>query len=106
MIPGTTEMHLLCATNWDSHLTVNEFFWQPCSIVMNKCISLGSVAVNNADSFREGDSPRYFSNVECLGNESNLLQCSRTEFTDLQSASHQVVRHILVHHREWFVNVS
>ena len=50
----------------------------------------GSVAVN-ADTFREGLAPRHFTNVECIGNETSLFQCARTEFTGLSCATSGVV---------------
>ncbi len=41
----------------------------------------GAIAVN-ADTFREGQAPRFFTGVQCLGNESNLFQCGLTNTTD------------------------
>ena len=44
---------------------------------MDDC--LGAVAVN-ADSFHEGAVDQLLFNVDCFGNESNLLNCSHSSF--------------------------
>ena len=40
----------------------------------------GAIGVN-ADSFREGNSPRLFTDFGCTGNETDLLECNKTTFT-------------------------
>ncbi len=42
--------------------------------------SLGAIAVN-ADSFREGNSARILTQVNCSGEEDELLHCSHSNFT-------------------------
>ena len=39
----------------------------------------GAIAVD-ADSFGEGSAPRVLTAINCLGNESNLLECQRVEY--------------------------
>ena len=43
-------------------------------------IFTGAIGIN-ADSFREGNGPRLLTEVQCTGNETDLLGCNITTFT-------------------------
>ena len=43
---------------------------------------LGAIAIG-ADLFSEGSAPQLLTNVNCYGNESNLLECEAPPFTGI-----------------------
>ena len=45
----------------------------------------------NADTFREGVAARLFTEVQCSGNESSILECGRTEFAGTSCPTSGVV---------------
>lgn len=82
MIPGTTVMPLWCAISWGSlHMVLMTGLWLLSCDLWQCMMVLGAVAVN-ADSFSEGNVERLLTNVDCLGNETNLLDCSHSFFQD------------------------
>ena len=50
----------------------------------------GAIAVN-ADSFSEGSADRVYTNVNCVGNESRLVECSLSPFSGISCTTVGVV---------------
>ena len=82
---GTTGRLQSCADNWDFLLLASPLKLSPSAVL--ECaynilsVRAGAIAVN-ADTFREGTVPRYFTDLQCFGNETAILECARREFTD------------------------
>ena len=60
-----------------------------CLNIVNLNI-VGAIAVN-ADSFSEGSVDRLLSEVECFGNESEILNCSSSKFEGFTCTTSGVV---------------
>lgn len=45
----------------------------------------------NADSFSEGNADRVYTNVNCVGNESRLVDCSLSTFSGISCTTVGVV---------------
>lgn len=55
------------------------------------CITLlGAIAIP-ADHFNEGLATRIFTRMNCLGNESNLLECDGTPFRNISCPTSGVI---------------